>query len=94
MGPMEDVDRTGWVIAGRFEIVEHLGTGGMGTVYRARHVTLARTFAIKILRDELSQDEGFIERFRREAIAASRVEHQRHLHHRLRPDYPSPVRRV
>ena len=72
---MEDVDLTGRVIAGRFEIVEHLGTGGMGTVYKAKHITLPRTFAIKILRDELSEDEGFIERFRREAIAASRVEH-------------------
>ncbi len=72
---MSEVDLTGRVIAGRFEIVEHLGTGGMGTVYKAQHITLPRTFAIKILREELAEDEGFIERFRREAIAASRVEH-------------------
>ena len=72
---MDQPDLTGRVIAGRFEIVEHLGTGGMGTVYKAHHVTLPRIFAIKILREELSEDEGFIERFRREAIAASRVEH-------------------
>ena len=72
---MEEADLKGRIIAGRFEIIEHLGSGGMGTVYKARHITLPRTFAIKILREELSEDEGFIERFRREAIAASRVEH-------------------
>ena len=72
---MQEADLTGRVIAGRFRIVEHLGSGGMGTVYKAEHITLPRIFAIKILRDELSRDEGFIERFRREAIAASRVEH-------------------
>ena len=72
---MEEDDLTGQVIGGRFRIVENIGAGGMGTVYKATHVTLPRTFAIKILRPELAEDEGFIERFRREAIAASRVEH-------------------
>ena len=65
----------GQIIAGRFRIKRLIGKGGMGTVYEARHLALPRTYAIKILRRELAKDEGFIERFRREAIAMSRVEH-------------------
>ena len=47
----------------------------MGAVYEAEHETLPRKFAIKILRPELAHQPNFIERFRREAIAAARVEH-------------------
>jgi hypothetical protein len=47
----------------------------MGAVFEAQHVVLPRKFAIKILRPELSHDQSFIERFRREAIASARVEH-------------------
>ena len=72
MGHEHFIGRT---IGRRFRIVEHIGTGGMGTVYKAQHVTLPRVFAIKILRTELAQDENFTERFRREAIAASRIAH-------------------
>jgi serine/threonine protein kinase len=65
----------GQIIAGRFRVERLLGEGGMGSVYEATHETLPRKFAIKILRPELAHDKNFIERFRREAIAAARVEH-------------------
>jgi serine/threonine protein kinase len=63
------------VIAGRFRVLRKIGEGGMGTVYEAQHEVLPRRFAIKILRPEVSRDRSFIERFKREAIAAGSVEH-------------------
>ncbi len=65
----------GITIAGRFRITGIIGEGGMGTVYLAVHETLPRSFAIKILKEDLARDPVFVERFRREAIAASRVVH-------------------
>jgi serine/threonine protein kinase len=73
MPGMEEM--VGRIIAGRFRITRLVGEGGMGAVYEAAHETLPRKFAIKILRPELAHQRNFIERFRREAIAASRVEH-------------------
>ena len=69
------MDFVGTVIGGRFEIVRLLGQGGMGAVYEARHKTLPRRFAIKILRPELAASRDFVERFRREAVASARIEH-------------------
>lgn len=63
------------MIAGRFRVLRKIGEGGMGTVYEAQHEVLPRRFAIKILRPEVSRDRSFIERFKREAIAAGSVEH-------------------
>ena len=63
------------VIGGRFRIVQLIGKGGMGSVYEARHLSLPRTYAIKILLSDLAKDDGFIERFRREAIAMSKIDH-------------------
>lgn len=65
----------GKTVAGRFRIIDHLGQGGMGKVYLAEHETLPRRFAIKILKNEYLSNELFVERFRREAIASSRVVH-------------------
>jgi serine/threonine protein kinase len=65
----------GRVIGGRFRVLKLLGEGGMGAVYLAQHEALPRKLAIKILRPQLAKDKSFIERFRREAIAASRIEH-------------------
>jgi serine/threonine protein kinase len=69
------MDLTGTIIGGRFEIVRLIGQGGMGAVFEARHQTLPRKFAIKILRPELAKSHDFVERFRREAIASGRIEH-------------------
>ena len=63
------------IIGGRFRVVQLIGKGGMGSVYEARHLSLPRTYAIKILLADLATDAGFIERFRREAIAMSKIDH-------------------
>jgi len=70
----------GQVVAGRFCIEDIIGEGGMGTVYLARHITLPREFAIKVLKMDLCADDSYVERFRREAIAASRVVHPNVVH--------------
>ena len=65
----------GRIIANKFRIIDFIGQGGMGAVYLAEHETLPRRFAIKILKSEYLENENFVERFRREAIAASRIVH-------------------
>jgi len=60
---------------GEFEIVELLGRGGMGAVYKARQASLDRLVAIKVLPQSLASDESFVERFDREARAAAAVRH-------------------
>ena len=62
-------------IAGRYRLEERLGAGGMSTVYRALDSVLQRRVAVKLLAEHLSEDEGFIARFRREALAAARLVH-------------------
>lgn len=64
----------GRVIAG-YEILERVGRGGMGTVYRARQLSLDRTVAFKVLSPSLAWDEEFIERFTDEARASARLMH-------------------
>ncbi|MFW6108701.1 MAG: protein kinase domain-containing protein, partial [bacterium] len=60
---------------GEFEILERIGRGGMGTVYRARQVSLDREVALKVLPRAFSRDTDWVERFRREARAAAAVRH-------------------
>src|SRR2546425_7199309 len=62
-------------LAGGYVVVELLATGGMATVWRARDEVLARTVAVKVLREELAGNPEFRERFRREAVAAARLNH-------------------
>jgi len=59
----------------RMTLIQEIGRGGMGTVYRARHEILERDFAVKILRSDMRRDPVVVERFKREARAASRLEH-------------------
>ena len=59
----------------RYEIVRLIGRGGMGAVYEARQVQLGRRVAVKILPAELSANEAFAERFRREARTLGSLEH-------------------
>jgi len=54
---------------GRYEIVEWIGEGAMGVVYRARDTALNRSVALKMLSAELSDEEELLKRFRREAEA-------------------------
>ncbi|HEY8924707.1 MAG TPA: serine/threonine-protein kinase, partial [Polyangia bacterium] len=62
-------------IVGSYQILERLGTGGMGEVYRARHLHLDRQAAIKMLLMELSQDREAVDRFFAEAQATSLIHH-------------------
>ena len=59
----------------RYEVLESAGAGGMAQVYRGTDTVLNRTVAIKVLGPQYAQDEGFVERFRREAQAAARLNH-------------------
>jgi serine/threonine protein kinase len=63
------------ILNDRYQLVELLGSGGMSVVYSAHDLTLERTVAIKILRQDLSRDEEFRMRFRQEAKAAANLSH-------------------
>jgi serine/threonine-protein kinase len=65
----------GRVIADKYEIRELVGKGGMGVVYKAKHLTLDRYVAVKVLKAELVYDEKSSLRFQVEALAASRLKH-------------------
>ena len=61
---------------GNLVLVYKIGAGAMGSVYRASHQTLKTAYAVKILREDFSDDETIAERFRREALACSRLQHE------------------
>ena len=65
----------GQKINDRYEIIRSIGEGGMANVYLARDIILNRLVAVKILRGDLAEDEKFVRRFQREAIAASSLNH-------------------
>ncbi len=65
----------GMTVDGRYEVLDLLGEGGMGRVYRVRHVALERTFAMKVLRRDLARDELLAARFIHEARATASIRH-------------------
>ncbi len=65
----------GLVLDGKYMVLDHLGDGGMGKVYKAEQLSLNKTVAIKILHKTLLQNETQVKRFQREAWSASRLEH-------------------
>jgi serine/threonine protein kinase len=71
-----DDDRlVGQVLAGKYRIDEKIDEGGMGCVYRATHVLMEKTVAVKVLHPALAADDKIVARFTREAKAASRISH-------------------
>ncbi len=65
----------GRVLAGRYKVVATVGEGGMSRVWRAQDLNTGKAVAVKVLREEYRDDETFIRRFEREALAASRMTH-------------------
>lgn len=63
------------LLAGRYELIEKIGEGGMAVVYKARCRLLNRYVAIKILRPEFTKDGPFLESFKRESQAAAGLQH-------------------
>ena len=65
----------GHTLDGKYQLEERLGIGGMGTVYRARHLLIDRPVAVKVLNQRFVEDEAARIRFQREAKAAGRLQH-------------------
>ncbi len=63
------------MISGRYALEDRLGSGGMSNVYRGTDRVLERTVAVKLLAEHLSDDEKFVARFRREALAVAKLVH-------------------
>jgi serine/threonine protein kinase/tetratricopeptide (TPR) repeat protein len=75
MSDTPSLPKEGDLIGGRFRIVEHLGTGGFGTVFRALQENVGRDVALKFLTPGVAEDPINVERFRREAFHVSQLRH-------------------
>jgi serine/threonine-protein kinase len=64
-----------FILNGRYRIIERIGSGGMSVVYKAQDLSLGRIVALKVLHESLTDDEGFLRRFQREAHAAANLSH-------------------
>ena len=73
--PPQELSR-GTTIAGRYEIIEQLGTGGMGSVYRVEDTKIHEDVAIKLIKPEIVADKKTIERFRNELKLARKIRHK------------------
>jgi hypothetical protein len=67
--------KIGDLLDSRYRITGHVGSGGMGSVYRAEHVTIRRPVAIKVLHPDFAGDPDHSKRFQREAFVTGRAEH-------------------
>jgi CheY-like chemotaxis protein len=63
------------LVIGNYEVLDRLGAGGMGTVYKARHRRMKRVVALKVLSPSVAQSEKFVQRFQREVEAVARLSH-------------------
>jgi serine/threonine protein kinase len=67
--------KTRGLVLGNYVVLDKLGKGGMGHVYKAQHKTMKRVVALKVLPSQVSRQEGAVERFHREVVAAARLTH-------------------
>ncbi|NBH73276.1 Stk1 family PASTA domain-containing Ser/Thr kinase [Clostridiaceae bacterium] len=67
--------RPGVYLQNRYEVLEQVGSGGMSEVYKAKCHKLNRLVAVKVLKEEFSNDGGFVSKFKMEAQAAARLSH-------------------
>lgn len=74
-GEEPDLLPPGTVIEGKYEIIACIGTGGMGSVYRAKHRSLNREVALKVMKPDFARNREAVERFKREAQLCAMVEH-------------------
>jgi serine/threonine protein kinase len=74
-GPGIGASLVGVALLGRYQVLEKIGDGGMGTVYLAEHTTILKKFAVKVLSAELSLRADHVDRFMREARSASMINH-------------------
>jgi serine/threonine protein kinase len=65
----------GMIIRNKYQILERIGIGGMGVVYRARHLTFNEVCAIKIVNDVIAGDANFLQRFQTEAVVTRKLRH-------------------
>src|SRR5207253_4182503 len=65
----------GFIIAGKYRLLERLGAGGMGAVYLCEHIKMGRRVALKILPLQQAEDQASLARFYREARAVARLDH-------------------
>jgi len=73
--PVEELTR-GTIFADRYEIIEELGKGGMGKVYKIHDTEIKEKVALKLLKPEIASDERTIERFRNEIRLARKIAHK------------------
>ncbi len=73
--PLREPPAAGTVLGGRYMLQELLAAGGMGKVFRGRHVELRTPIAVKVMHPYIAENPDHVERFRREARAASRLNH-------------------
>ncbi len=66
----------GTILGGRYEILETLGEGGMGSVFKARDREVDRIVALKVIRPELAGSQEMLQRFRQELVLASKITHR------------------
>ncbi len=65
----------GALLSGRYRLLEELGSGAVGQVFRAEHTLMAKTVAIKVLHADVVHSEAIVARFQQEAQAAARIDH-------------------